>query len=185
MSTTLPASNKRRTLLVLTGFMGTGKTSVGRRVAQRLGYEFVDTDEWIEAREGMAVATIFQTQGEVAFRTLEARLCEKLADRSELVIATGGGMLVRAENRLRFKEACVICLDASVESLLARLDGSDRPLLASGAIGERVTALLKERLPAYAAIEHHIDTTNKTIDQVAGQVFAVYRAHLRSGRRRR
>ncbi|MCS7040296.1 MAG: AAA family ATPase, partial [Caldilineales bacterium] len=108
--------------LVLTGFMGTGKTAVGRAVAARLGRPFVDMDEWIARRAGMSIAEIFARQGEGAFRAMEAELVRELAGQRGLVIATGGGALVDPTNRETFcRTGLVICLTASVEAILARV----------------------------------------------------------------
>jgi shikimate kinase len=118
--------------LVLTGLMGTGKTCVGRLVAERLGREFVDMDEVIAAREGASIVEIFARQGEEHFRAREGELCAELSARRNLVIATGGGALLDPTNRDRFENAAVICLDAGVDDIMRRLDGAhDRPLLAS------------------------------------------------------
>jgi shikimate kinase len=103
--------------LVLTGFMGTGKTVIGQIVAQRLGREFVDMDSMIETREGNSIRKIFQTRGEEYFRTREAQLCVELASRENLVIATGGGALIDPSNRERFRNAFVVCLDASTDEI--------------------------------------------------------------------
>ena len=122
--------------LVLTGFMGTGKTSVGRLVAERLRREFVDMDELIAVREGMSIADIFARHGESHFRALERGVCAELAARNDLVIATGGGTLVDPGNCLQFRNAVVICLDADVEEIARRLEGvEDRPLLNAQARG--------------------------------------------------
>jgi shikimate kinase / 3-dehydroquinate synthase len=167
--------------LVLTGFMGTGKTSVGQTVARQLGREFVDMDAVIAAREGCTVAEIFATRGEAYFRARERALCAELAGREDLVIATGGGTLVNSHNRAQFENATVICLDASTDELLRRLNGArDRPLLQADGRQrttddrdgqrERIEALLDTRREAYAAMERHIDTTGRTVDDVAREV---------------
>ncbi len=163
--------------LVLTGFMGTGKTSVGRIVAARLAREFVDIDAVIQAREGQTISAIFQTRGEAYFRAREAALVAELAGRDGLVIATGGGTLIAPGNRAAFADAFVVCLDASAEEIVRRLAGmSDRPLLAQGEMHERVVALLQARHEAYAQIQMHVDTTGKTIEQVADEVIALFQA---------
>src|SRR5919201_3601218 len=108
--------------LVLTGFMGTGKTSVGCALARVLQREFVDMDEVIAAREGAPISEIFARRGEEYFRRRERELCMELAARENLVIATGGGALVDAANRAQFAHANIICLDASLDEILQRLN---------------------------------------------------------------
>ncbi|MGB9880533.1 MAG: shikimate kinase, partial [Anaerolineae bacterium] len=140
--------------LILTGFMGTGKTSVGREIAQRLGREFVDMDTLIETRTGLTVAEIFRQWGEAHFRRLEADLCRELAARSRLVIATGGGTLIPDLNReLLMASGIVVCLTASLDEILRRLErAEDRPLLHVPDRRERIAALLAERAAAYGRI---------------------------------
>jgi len=162
--------------LILTGMMGTGKTTVGRAVAKRLGRPFVDMDQVIEARAGRSIADIFTYEGEAAFRAIEADLCRELAGRGGLVIATGGGTLVDGDNRRTLASSgLVICLTADVETILRRLDGlADRPLLETPDRRARVGALLEAREAAYAALPHHVDTTNLTAVQVAERVLALW-----------
>ena len=116
--------------IVITGFMGTGKSTVARQVAKALGRPLVDTDELIMQRAGMSIADIFAHQGEPAFRALEASVCAEFAAQTELVIATGGGMLVSPGNRaLMLRTAIVVCLTAQPETIETRLTGSvGRPL---------------------------------------------------------
>ena len=166
--------------IVLTGFMGAGKTTAGRVVAERLGREFVDIDTVVEARLAQTVTEIFETRGEAYFRAREADLCAELAVRENLVIATGGGALVdarnSARNRAAFAGAFVVCLDAALDELVARLAlrAQDRPLLAGGELRERVAALMRARSAAYAQIQLHLDTTAKTVQQVADQILALF-----------
>src|SRR5689334_16384554 len=116
--------------IVLTGFMGTGKTSTGRVLALMLDRVFVDMDMWMQEREQMSIAEIFAQRGEAYFRERECKLCQELGAGDNLVIATGGGALLNPQNRAAFANAQVICLDASVDEILKRLDGmNDRPLL--------------------------------------------------------
>ena len=159
--------------LVLTGFMGTGKTSVGQVVAEKLGREFADMDVLIQAEEGMSISKIFETRGEAYFRAREAELCARLAARDNPVISTGGGTLVNPQNRVRFGEAFVVCLDAEPDEILDRLSGArDRPLLAQSVPNprQRIVELLDSRREAYAQIEWHLNTTGKTVEQVADEI---------------
>jgi shikimate kinase len=149
--------------IILTGFMGTGKTTVGQLVAAELGREFVDMDSLIEQREGRPISQIFAESGEAYFRQLEAGLCRELAAREGQVIATGGGALV-AEANLRMMESSglVICLDCDPATLWQRIGQSeDRPMLAAQDENRfaRLAALLEQRAPAYARIKHHVNVT--------------------------
>src|SRR5439155_2593886 len=164
--------------LVITGFMGTGKTSVARLVARLFGRECVDMDELISAREGRPVAQVFREQGEAYFRDREAEVCRELGARDDLVIATGGGTLLSDDNRaVLARRARLFCLDASADEIARRV-GADslRPLLgateSSGSLVERITSLLKQREAAYALIPHHVGTDALTPEQVAQQVVA-------------
>ena len=162
--------------IVLTGFMATGKTEVGKRLARLLGRPFVDTDGIVEAAEGRTVAQIFAAEGEVRFRGLERAAVEQACAVRDAVIATGGGALLDAENRRRLAAAGpIICLSATPEDILKRTgNGMNRPLLATQAHGadrlDRVRALLLERAPSYALASHMVDTSGLTADQVAERV---------------
>ncbi len=167
-------NNRHRQPWVLTGFMCAGKTCVGRKIAEKLGWEFCDMDAIIEADERMSVREIFETRGEAYFRAREAEWCARLARREQAVIATGGGALVAERNRAAFARALVVCLDASPDEIAARLgSGYARPLLDSGDARERIERLMNERRAAYGAIARHIDTTGKTIEQVAAEVMGL------------
>lgn len=160
--------------LILTGFMGAGKTSVGREIARRLGREFVDMDALIEAREGTIVAEIFARQGEAHFRRLEAALCRELAVRSGLVIATGGKTLIPKKNReILGASGPLVCLTAAPDEILRRLKAAaDRPLLNVPDRQARIAALLAERAEAYSRIPLQVDTTGLTVKEVAERVIA-------------
>ncbi|HET7838758.1 MAG TPA: shikimate kinase [Rectinemataceae bacterium] len=161
-------------LIVITGFMGTGKTTVGRLLARRLGLDFADMDLCIEAEEGAPVAAIFRERGEAYFRARERHWCERLSKRDSLVVSTGGGALVDARNLACFSLAFVVCLEAEPEELLARLAAQEgRPLLEGPDPRERVARLMAERREAYARIAWHLDTSGKTADQVADEIMAV------------
>ena len=163
--------------LVITGFMGTGKSAVGREAARRLDRPFVDMDARIAARAGKSINSIFAEEGEAAFRRMEAQLCAELAAHAGLVIATGGGALVSAENRARMLAVdTVICLRADVATILRRTreDGSAvRPLLRAADPRAEIIRLLAARREAYAAIPWQISTTDKSIAAVADEIAAL------------
>ncbi len=167
--------------LILAGFMGAGKTTIGQIAARHLGYDFIDTDAEIERREGLSIAQIFEQKGEPHFRALEGALTRELASRERIVIATGGGMIVDPANRAALLQAgVVVCLTASPEAILRRVDASTRPLLRATQPGEnihdRVAHLLKARAPAYAELHYHLDTTHRSAEEAAQCALDIYRA---------
>ena len=162
--------------LVLTGFMGTGKTTVGQLIAQRLGRKFVDTDQWIEARVGKAVQTIFVEDGEDRFRALEAEACEALSEPQGLIIATGGWTLGPQKNREAMQRGgSIICLWAEPETVLTRLESTGaRPLLAGGDRATKLRELLAKRSDVYRSFAWQVDTTNMEVAEVMLHVMALY-----------
>lgn len=163
--------------LILAGFMGTGKTTVGRLCAERLGYDFVDTDAEIERREGMTIPQVFEQKGESYFRQVEAALVQELIGRKHAVIATGGGMMVNAANRRALLDAGVcVCLTASPDAILSRVDAGSRPMLRGDDPRVRVETLLKERAPAYRELHYFMDTSSGPARETANRVVALYRA---------
>jgi shikimate kinase len=163
--------------LVLTGFMGTGKTTVGRILADGLGRPFLDMDALIEARAGKPVARIFAEDGESEFRRMEAELCEELGRRRGLVIATGGGTLVDSGNRAALAvSSTLVCLNAGIEEILRRVgESTDRPMLGSDPRAD-VHRLLAHRQAAYATIPWQVETTGRSAHEVADQVMRLFGA---------
>ena len=164
-----PCEPGARRHLVLVGMMGAGKTTVGRRAAQRLGWRFVDADAAIERRAGCTVREVFARDGEPAFRDLEsAVLADLLAAEEPAVIACGGGAVLREANREAARaRAEVVWLRARPETLATRLarQAGTRPLL-DGDLPAKVARLVAERRPAYAAAAHHvIDVDELTAEQ--------------------
>lgn len=179
-------SGKRRFPgLVLVGFMGSGKTSVGREIARRIGAPFEDIDERIEGAVGMTVGEIFASRGEPAFRALEKRAIRDAVAVPGRVVATGGGAFVDEENRKVLKEyAAVAFLDVSRESVAARLsEDASRPLLPGGSPGLsdserdlRIDELMRLRRPAYEMADFTVPTDGRTVEEVADSVLALLRA---------
>jgi len=161
--------------IILTGFMGTGKTTIGRQLARRLRREFVDMDALIEERTGLSIPRIFQEQGEAAFRALERALCQELAGRRGLVIATGGGALIDAENRAALAASGdILCLRADTDVILRRVGvGADRPKLDGDDRRGRIEALLAERAPVYDAFPLQLDTSDLSPDDAAARALAL------------
>lgn len=161
--------------VVLTGFMGTGKSTVGRILADLLGYEFVDTDTVIEERHG-PIPEIFANHGEEVFRGYEQEVAEELAQRTGLVIGTGGGlMLQRGSARALDSTGEVFCLTASVDTIVERIlgqrdqDGTDRPLLAGDNPRQTIADLLASRQEKYADYTQ-VETEGRTPEQVAAEL---------------
>src|SRR5512134_2502970 len=117
--------------VILTGFMGTGKTAVGEKLAKRLGYQFLDTDLMVEAETGKTITDIFEHEGETAFRVVEKKMVRKALEQEKVVVATGGGAIVDSESLKLMKDrGIVIGLSASPEAILQRVAGLEtRPLL--------------------------------------------------------
>lgn len=158
--------------IVLTGFMGTGKTEVGKILSQRLGFIFVDVDTEIEKEQGMKITEIFKKYGEQRFRELEADVIKRISDRQCIVISTGGGAVLRQENidNLR-KKGVIVCLSASPETILMRTSNSDdRPLLQVEDPMKRIKELLEFRKPYYEKADIMIDTEGKTPIEVADEI---------------
>lgn len=154
--------------IVLIGFMGTGKSEVGKELAKMLGYKFIDTDELIEKREGIPVSEIFDKYGEPYFRKIESEIIKDVSVMENVVISTGGGAVIRSENRMNLKKNSItICLTASPEVIYERTkDYDNRPLLKTDDTYMRIKELLKEREPYYSEADIKIDTTQLEAQKV-------------------
>ncbi len=161
---------------MLAGFMGTGKSVVGRRLADRRGLPFVDLDSWIEERAGMPVREVFAKQGEEAFRELEKRVVRDACALDDAVIAAGGGAVVDDENREALADGgLMFCLVSTPDAVLRRVGPNvdDRPMLAGHAdVLGRIRELQAEREPAYARIPRRIDTSDLSVSQVVEAIEA-------------
>lgn len=169
--------------IALVGFMGVGKSSVGRILADQLQFQFLDTDAEIEARAGRTIADIFSQAGEAAFRTLERGMVEELAKRSDLVIATGGGLICDPNNLASLKEhALTVCLWASAETIWNRVrTQTHRPLLQAPDPLGRIRELLELRRAIYRQSDVLLGTELRSPREVAMQ--ALHHFHLsRKGR---
>jgi shikimate kinase len=157
---------------VLVGFMGAGKSSVGKEVARRLGAEFVDVDDRIEAGAGKGIREIFSSEGERAFRERERDAIRDAVSVPGRVIATGGGAFLDAENRQVLRAyAPVIFLDVSPAGALERLESdTSRPLLAGEDREKAVTELMAKRRPGYLEADFRVNTENLSPDRVAEEV---------------
>ncbi len=163
--------------IILTGFMGTGKSTLGKILARRLDREFVDTDTLIESRTGLTIPQIFAEQGEQAFRQLESSVARELAQREKLVISTGGGFMLNPENHKALNSNSeIFCLTASPGEIIKRLSASHskttRPLLASDNPEKKILQLLKEREPCYRQF-HQIDTNSNDQEQIITEIIGL------------
>lgn len=166
--------------LALIGFMGTGKSSVGRLAADALGFTFLDTDRVIEARAGMPITEIFAQQGEPAFRDWERRIVAELEQRENTVIATGGGLPAIEGNLASLKRhAIVICLWATPEIILERVAAhTHRPLLNDPDPLAKIRKLLAAREPFYREADVLISTDRRSPRDVATHVIHQFHAAL-------
>lgn len=159
--------------IVLTGFMGTGKTSVGRELGRKLGYGFIDTDVLIEEREGRPISLIFKESGEEYFRNLEQATVEEVSKRNNVVIATGGGVIKNRENVKNLgRGGIMVWLKADAEMILRRVmtEGGKRPLLDVDEPLEEINKLLKERMPLYEQADTSVDTNYITPEETAHEI---------------
>ena len=163
--------------LALIGFMGTGKSSVGRLVADQLRFEFLDTDHLIETRAGKSINDIFTQNGEPAFRELESDLVNELASRTQTVISTGGGLPASPANLNSLKQhALVVCLWSSPEKIFERVrEQSHRPLLKTPDPLGRIRSLLATREPFYKQADILLNSEFRSIREVAQQVILQFR----------
>lgn len=157
--------------IILVGFMGTGKTTIGKVLASRLTLHHVDLDEVIVEHVGCSISTLFQEKGETYFRDLESTLLSTMLNQQDQVLTTGGGAVLRLENReAMLASGTVIGLCATEEELIRRLaSDQQRPLLAGG-VDERVKTLMKERAGAYDFAPVQIDTTGKSVDAIVDEI---------------
>ena len=155
--------------LYLVGMMGSGKTSTGRPLAERLGYGFVDADAVIEQAAGCSIPDIFDRDGEAGFRSLESQVLSAISQRHSLVVATGGGVVTQPENWGMLHSGIVIWLDVVPDQLLQRLnaDSTVRPLLQTANPEAALNALLNERRPLYAEADLTVVINDETPEAVA------------------
>lgn len=160
--------------IALIGFMGTGKTAVGKALAERLGKEFIETDALIEAKAGRSIPEIFRRHGEIAFRELEIEVVKEIAGRDDAVIACGGGVVLNKINIDRLARKCVIvCLKASPAVIARRTSGGggNRPLLAADDRMAQIKELSSYRRPFYQrAADLEINTSRLSVGAVVDTI---------------
>ena len=165
---------KKKRNIVLIGFMGSGKTSIGMKCARAFSYEFLDSDAQIEEKQQKTINDIFAEQGEAAFRNMETTFLNNLLGKQEpFVLGTGGGMPMREENVAILKQiGLIVFLKAGQEELMKRLtNDTTRPLLAEGDIRDKVEHLYTKRLPVYeAAADYILETDGKSFYEIIKEI---------------
>ncbi len=156
-------------IIFLVGMMGSGKSETGPYLADALQYSFVDQDALIEEIAKMSISEIFQEEGENGFRNLETQVLKEIGKRHSLVIATGGGVVMRSENWGILHQGIVVWIDTSREQLIVRLksDQSRRPLLENHQPINSLDLLIKERYPFYSESDLHVPVEEETPKEVA------------------
>ena len=173
--------------LYLVGMMGSGKTSTGRPLAERLGYGFVDADAVIEQAAGCSIPDIFDRDGEAGFRSLESQVLSAISQRHSLVVATGGGVVTQPENWGMLHSGIVIWLDVVPDQLLQRLnaDSTVRPLLQTADPEAALNALLNERRPLYAEADLTVVINDEPPEAVADGILQLLPSLLKNPTQRR
>lgn len=153
--------------IILIGFMGTGKSTVGQAIADTLHYQFVDTDALVEKKAGCKISEIFASQGEAHFRQLEHEVMKEILQHDQLVVSTGGGSVLREDNcAVMLANGQVIALTADTDHIIQRVSQDpNRPLL-QGNVEERVHTLMAERKDAYQFADMTIDTTDVSVEDI-------------------
>ncbi|MCR4379086.1 MAG: shikimate kinase [Rhodospirillales bacterium] len=164
--------------IVLIGLMGAGKSSVGRRLAKKLGLSFIDSDDEIEKAAGCTIEDIFDRFGEAEFRQGEKRVMERLLDEGPMVLATGGGAFMNSDIRARIlAKGTAVWLRAGLEALFERTSRrGGRPLLKTSDPRKTLETLIKERYPVYEEAPIIIDTDTETLDSTVDSIIEALRA---------
>jgi len=160
--------------IYLVGFMGTGKTQVGKKLAKQLERKFLDLDELIKMSENRSISEIFQKLGEPYFRSLEKKMLSEVSKQKECVVSCGGGIVIDPQNiKLMKQTGMMICLSATPEVILKRTKGfSHRPLLNGEDPKEKIRSLLAEREKFYDQADKIIDTSEISVEETSDQILA-------------
>ena len=164
--------------IIITGFMGTGKSVVAKELARKLKMKFIDMDRIIEEGQGMSIADIFSRYGENYFRQQENKLVKELSQKENMIIATGGGTLLSSDNtRILGQRGQIICLYADSRTIYNRVKRrNNRPLLKGENVLSDIDRLLEERKKIYDNIKWKIDTTNLNIQEVTDKIIALLKS---------
>lgn len=172
----LQRSSKNKPNIVLVGFMGTGKTSVAKRLSSLMRMRYVDTDNVIESNTERAISDIFEKDGETVFRQLESDAVEQVSKLYNFIISTGGGVVLNEENVMKLKKnGIVFCLTASPEEIYERVGHqTHRPLLQTPEPLETIRTMLDERAIYYAHADYTMDTTGRSFDEIVAHIKNIY-----------
>jgi len=168
---------ENKSSLFLIGFSGSGKSSVGKKLAKVLNYTFIDTDRIIEKKTGKSIDEIITQNGEIEFRKIESNVLSEIDFSKKNIVATGGGLPTIDENlKIMKKEGSIIWLEASVDSIFERLFSSNeiRPLLGSNIKKDKIIKLFNIRLSVYNIAETKIDTNKKELNQIVKEITKIY-----------
>lgn len=178
----LKRTTKNKPNIVLVGFMGTGKSSVGKRLSSLMRMRYIDTDSVIERDHERAITDIFAEEGEAVFRQLESEAIESLSQLYNFVISTGGGAVLKQENVAKLKEnGIVFCLTASPEEIFERIGHqTHRPLLQTPNPLETIRTMLDERAPYYSQADYTMDTTGRSFDEIGAHIKTIYFRKLKT-----
>ncbi len=169
--------------IVLIGFMGCGKTTIGMKLAHAIDYDFMDTDQYIETQSGKSIKDIFSSEGEDAFRTLETNSLIELNDSlHHCIVATGGGMPLREENAALLRQiGMVVLLKASKEVTYARLkEDTTRPLLAGENPMQKIEELMNQRMPLYEKVaDIVVSTDNRSFYSIVNEILNYYKVRYK------
>lgn len=162
--------------IILCGFMGCGKSTVGKQLSEKMGMKFIDTDSYIEQKEGMTISEIFAEKGEDYFRSLELEVCKELSNLHAAVISTGGGTLLKDENVKAIKKnGVVFFLNVSSNTVLTRLKSDDtRPLLQREDKEKAVKMMLSQRTPLYNRAADYVIDAEESPRKVCSRIMSVY-----------
>lgn len=162
-----------KTNIVLVGFMGTGKTTVGLALADRLGWQFINTDDEIEKKQGMTISDMFAKLGEPVFRRAESEVIQASLEGASIIVATGGGAVLAEQNRTVMKDrGYVVALMADAETIIERVSQDQNRPLVQGNVTERVHTLLESRKHAYDFADRMIDTSKLTVQEIVDVIVA-------------
>jgi shikimate kinase len=178
----VPAAGRIDRTIVMVGLMGAGKTSIGRRLAQRLGLPFVDADHEIESAAGCTIEEIFERYGEAAFRDGERKIIQRLLEQPPHVLATGGGAFIDPETRASIKAAGIsVWLKADLDVLTRRVSRrTNRPLLKRGEPRDILAMLMEQRYPVYAEADICIDSLDAPAETTVERVMEAIDHHRRA-----
>lgn len=177
------AQELKKTNLYLVGMMGAGKTTIGRKLANRLGYRFIDTDALIEQSTGQKVSQLFEKEGEAGFRALETQVLSQVSTFTEIVVATGGGIVTQPMNWSYLHHGVVLWLDVPVSVLVSRLSGdSTRPLLQgdqSVELSDKLEKLLVARGSLYAQADIRISYEGRSVGKTCDRILTALKQNIR------